>query len=253
MDSHITTDYEKIICLKNILVTCATGGDRSISEYVRLRDELLGNPALRQRLPVWLRTHRNLNEFWHFIQPKFKSYAERREFLRQEFEPALTFLETGESGPAAESIARTLATFDASHIHELWTKALDRRLDDPEGAITAARSLLESVCKCILDECHIEYSDDDDLPKLYTKVSHALNIAPSQHTEQIFKQILGGCHSVVVGLGALRNRLSDAHGKGLRPVKAAPRHAELAVNLAGAMVTFLVATYKEKMGGVGSS
>jgi hypothetical protein len=51
---------------------------------------------------------------------------------------------------------------------------------------------------------------------------------------------------VVEGLGALRNRLSDAHGKGTAGVKPAPRHAELAVNLAGTMATFLVATWEAR-------
>jgi hypothetical protein len=49
---------------------------------------------------------------------------------------------------------------------------------------------------------------------------------------------------VVEGLGALRNRLSDAHGQGKRPVKPASRHAELAVNLAGATAVFLAATHE---------
>lgn len=49
-------------------------------------------------------------------------------------------------------------------------------------------------------------------------------------------------------LGALRNRLSDAHGKGKGGVKAAPRHAELAVNLAGSTALFLLATWEAKSG-----
>jgi hypothetical protein len=73
-----------------------------------------------------------------------------------------------------------------------------------------------------------------------------LNIAPSQHSESIFQQILGGCTAIVESLGAMRNRLSDAHGQGKKPVKPAPRHAELAVNLAGAMATFLVSTHQAR-------
>lgn len=115
----------------------------------------------------------------------------------------------------------------------------------PEGAITAARTLLETVCKLILDDVGLAYSDDD-LPKLYGKVARALNLAPSDHTEDAFKQILGGCWSVVNGLGTLRNRISDAHGQGARPVRPAPRHADLAVNLAGAMAAFLVETWRAR-------
>jgi len=92
----------------------------------------------------------------------------------------------------------------------------------------------------------ISYNDSTDLPKLYGLTSRQLNLSPSQHTEQLFKQILGGCQTVVEGLGALRNRHSDAHGKGISGTKAAPRHAELAVNLAGTMATFLLQTWEAR-------
>jgi hypothetical protein len=50
----------------------------------------------------------------------------------------------------------------------------------------------------------------------------------------------------VEGLGAIRNKLSDAHGTGKNSFKPKERHAELAVNLAGTMSMFLIKTYQEK-------
>lgn len=85
-----------------------------------------------------------------------------------------------------------------------------RRAEDPAGAITTARTLLETVCKHILDDLKEEYPTDADLPKLYKITAEKLNLAPSQHSAAVFKQILGGCTSVVEGLGALRNRLGSA-------------------------------------------
>jgi Abortive infection C-terminus len=140
----------------------------------------------------------------------------------------------------------TSGRLDTKYISEAWQKALDRRHQDPEGAITAARTLLETVCKFILDERGIEYGDSADLPKLYGLTSKELNLAPSQHTEETFKKILGGAHSVIDGLAHLRNRLGDAHGQGKRPVRPLPRHAELAVNMAGSMASFLLATFEAK-------
>ena len=102
------------------------------------------------------------------------------------------------------------------------------------------------MCKHLLDELGEAYDDKADLPKLYTIVAAKLTLAPSQHTEQVFKQILGGCHSIVEGLGSLRNRLSDAHGKGKAGVRPYPRHAQLAVNLAGSVAMFLVETSQAK-------
>ncbi|MNI93900.1 hypothetical protein D3C73_1519200 [compost metagenome] len=51
---------------------------------------------------------------------------------------------------------------------------------------------------------------------------------------------------MVVGLGSVRNKLSDAHGRSQKTVKPSKRHAQLAVNLAGAMADFLFATWVEK-------
>ncbi|MCI0352102.1 MAG: abortive infection family protein [Acidobacteriales bacterium] len=92
----------------------------------------------------------------------------------------------------------------------------------------------------------MSYADSDDLPKLYRLTADVLNLSPSQHTEQMFRQILGSCQAIVEGLGAMRNRHSDAHGTGKAGVRPAPRHAELAVNLAGTMATFLLATWESK-------
>jgi hypothetical protein len=71
-------------------------------------------------------------------------------------------------------------------------------------------------------------------------------LAPDQHTEEIFKTILGSCQQIVNGLGTLRNRLSDSHGRGRKPVRPQARHAELAVNLAGAVAAFLVSTWQAR-------
>ena len=124
---------------------------------------------------------------------------------------------------------------------------LARRTSDPEGAITLARTLLETVTKRILDEMGETYADKDDLPKLYSNAAKALNLAPSQHTEEPIKAILGGAMALVNGVGTLRNRLSDSHGRGGKlPVKPSPRHANLAVNTAGTIATFLVETHLER-------
>ena len=145
--------------------------------------------------------------------------------------------------PADTDISKALRSCDPEGVHEVWQKALERRERDPDGAITAARSLLETVCKHILDEAGAVYEADKiELPELYKLTAKQLNLAPSDHTEAIFKQILGGVASVVHGLGAARNRLGDAHGQTKAAAKAAPRHAALAVNLAGAVALFLVET-----------
>ncbi len=152
--------------------------------------------------------------------------------------------------PADDSISAALAAFDPTQVHARWTMAMERRASEPEGAITLARTLLEDVCKWILDQSGETWQEADDLPVLYRKLAKVLKLAPDDHTEQVFKQILGSCQSVVESLGALRNKLSDAHSTGPKRARPQPRHAELAVNLAGAMATFLVATWEARKGAV---
>jgi hypothetical protein len=152
-------------------------------------------------------------------------------------------LEGADRAPVDSVASDLLRKFDADGAHTVWQKALARRHTDPDGAITSARTLLETVCKRILDESKETYSDKDDLRALYRAVSLTLQLAPSQYTEEAFRCILGGATSVVEALGSLRNKIGDAHGQGGKPVRPSPRHAHLAVDLAGAMATFLVDTW----------
>jgi hypothetical protein len=236
----------KIESLKLMLTSYATGGQGDMVQYKKFRQELIAIPRVANLLPRFMHNCRNLSEFWSFIKPAFKTYSERREFLRAEFDPLLTLLEAESHTPSDISITAVMKSVNSNYAQEAWHKALERRAADPEGAITSARTLLESVCKHILDGIGAPYSDNEDLPKLYSLTAKQLNLSPSQHTEPVFKQILGGCHSVVEGLGALRNRHSDAHGKGASGIKPAARHAELAVNLSGTMAIFLLQTWEEK-------
>lgn len=229
--------------LQNLLISQANGGSEDDAEYVRLRQVMFTNIALDPLLPRFLRTCRNLPQFWQFIKFKYNTYAERREYIWGEFNPMLEAIERGALAPSDAIVTQKLKNFDAAHVRDAWSKALDRRSSDPEGAITSSRTLIESVCKHILDRCDVTYDDGADLPKLYKLTAETLDLAPSQHTEQVFRQILGGCTAVVEGLGTLRNRLSDAHGKGKIGKKPASRHAELAVNLSGALATYLLATW----------
>ncbi|MGH2901830.1 MAG: abortive infection family protein, partial [Solirubrobacteraceae bacterium] len=125
---------------------------------------------------------------------------------------------------------------------DAWRRALVRRDADPDGAITAARSMLESVLKTVLDDRNQPYDEGTDLPKLFKLVQKELDLAPASQTEDQFRAILGACSTVVQGLGSSRNKVGDAHGQGRSGYRAAPRHAALAVNLAGAMAMFLVKT-----------
>ena len=236
---------ERATALQNAFIGRATGeGDPwPPGSYEALRKEFMADPTTKALLPRYARTCRDLGAFWPLAKAMSSTWEGRRVQIREDFEPLLDHIESGGGAPLDEETASVLGAFSSEGVASIWTKALERRDKDSEGAITTARTLLETVSKHILDEAGDVYSDKDDLPRLYRLAAARLNLAPSAHTEEIFRQILSGCTSVVGGLGAVRNKISDSHGKGSKGPRAAPRHAQLAVNLAGAMATFMVETW----------
>lgn len=246
-DSEIPASLvERAMTMENLMIARATGLAADSTIYEALRREFMASETLKPLLPDFVRTCRTLNIFWPYIKGRAGTYADRRHIIGTAFVPLFDHLESRHRAPVDAVASETLQTFDSEGVHVIWEKALQRRHTDAEGAITSARTLLETVCKRILDDLQITYTDKEDLPKLYSMTASALNLAPNQHSEDAIKAILGGAIAVVNGLGTLRNKLSDSHGRGGRPVKPAARHAHLAVNIAGTLATFLVETHTER-------
>jgi hypothetical protein len=246
VDDISDTTLEQARMLENILLAACEGQRTSNQLYTQLRAMLLDEPSIKPLLPSFVRTSRDLNHFWSYIKGQSDRWDPRRSHVREAMTPLIDYLEGANRTPVDNVVSNVLQNFDVEGVHKVWIKALERRHTDPEGAITSARTLLETVCKRVLDETETEYDDKADLPALYKIVATKLNIAPSQHTEEIFRRILGGATSVIEGLGSLRNKIGDAHGHGKKAARPSARHAQLAVNLAGTMATFIVETWNER-------
>jgi hypothetical protein len=151
-----------------------------------------------------------------YVEGAFARAFEEAERLR---------LEEQRCHPCDQDIVSSLDAFNSPVVQDVWKKAAARRRDDPDGAITTARTLLETICKNILTERGIRYHERDDLPKLYSSVAKTLTLAPTEAANDDMRQVCQGCVSVVQGVGAFRNRAY---------------HAALAVNLAGSLAAFLI-------------
>ncbi len=246
MNETPDTPLDRALMLKSMAESVATGGAINEAIYKNLRADFMNDPDLNRLVPQFVRTSLDQKAIWGHMSAVHSgqgAYDARRKHIHEAFQPLLDRL-ADIGAPADAGVSEALTRYDAEGVNDAWQKALARRKSDPEGAITSARTLLEEVCKHILDDAGIQYEDKWDLPKLYSETAKLLNLAPSQHTEDTFKRILGGCQTVVENLGGLRNKVSDAHGGGRRRVRPAERHATLAVNLAGSMATFLIETWE---------
>lgn len=136
-----------------------------------------------------------------------------------------------------------LETAESEAVRDAWRKIQGRLPQDPEGAITTARSLLEAGCKFVLEEAGDAADVTLDLPQLYKRAAEHLRLDSRVEVDESLRRVLAACATIVNGVSYLRNRLSDAHGKGRRPAKPGRRHAEFIVLIAAAMTGLMLATH----------
>ena len=65
------TDFELAEYLQNLLTAHATGGSGDEFHYKFIRTHFLENTSTKNLVPVWVRTNRDLSQFWEFIKHKF--------------------------------------------------------------------------------------------------------------------------------------------------------------------------------------
>jgi hypothetical protein len=106
--------FELVLDFQGELIDYFTGGKNlEDSHYQSMRRELLEDPRYGNLAPPWLRRCRDLGALWSFAKSVDSSWEPRRQFLREQFEPLLDFLERG----GARQSPRMPGPYDAS----AWT------------------------------------------------------------------------------------------------------------------------------------
>ncbi|MDF1544129.1 MAG: abortive infection family protein [bacterium] len=144
---------------------------------------------------------------------------------------------------APSSSISGVVEYDDEFVSEQIVKCQSKILgSDYDGAITNARSLVESVLLGIYEGVvGEEYGYDGNLPKLMKKVHFKLNFEPkSMDLAESLKQVLSGLISIVNGIAGLSNKLGDRHARKYKP---ATHHAQLVVNAAMTYVSFICDSY----------
>lgn len=151
----------------------------------------------------------------------------------------------------------------ASHLRKKtdeWTlDTLNRDIDrglknidtDPEASITAACSIVESVCRSIILGRNENLPKAMDIQSLYKAAREPLGLSPSKDVkddiiEADVRTILAALGNTVQGIGALRSHAGSAHGRerGYRRVDS--RIARLSLYSAFTAALFLVETWEKR-------
>ncbi|RKR45960.1 abortive infection family protein [Paraburkholderia sp. BL17N1] len=155
---------------------------------------------------------------------------------------------------APEAIPETLPEASAASIETQIKKCRTKiEVGDYDGAITNARALIEHLLLAIETELSVDPPPvfDGDLGRLFNRVRVLLNLDTSRKDiSDTLRQVLTGLTSIVQGLSAMRNKMSDSHGTTYKPAR---HHAKLAVNCAMTLADFLFETkaYQEEKGLLG--
>ena len=147
--------------------------------------------------------------------------------------------------------ARDAIAGGLTHVQQ-QVKSIEQAVaENPGLAFDLAKTLVESVCRAVLGERNIAYSEDDDLPKLFKTVSQSLPFLPPEASgegeiRKSLVQTLSGPHTAIQGICELRNQCGFAsHGSGaLRPPLESVQ-ALLAAEAADTIVGFLFRIHRQ--------
>lgn len=123
--------------------------------------------------------------------------------------------------------------------------------NDPAAAVGSCKELVETLCKLILDYSNVEYTRNDDLPRLYKKVAVLLainaeavegNVKGSEASHLVLRALT----TSVQGIAELRNQLGLGHGRATRS-SLQPRHGRLALNSTVTITEFLLDTWHARI------
>lgn len=92
--------FERVLDYQNELIGFFTGESLADDRYAEMRADLIGNEAYNGLAPKWIRRNRDLGSLWSFAKSVDGSWEPRRQFLREQFEPLLDFLERDGAIPA---------------------------------------------------------------------------------------------------------------------------------------------------------
>jgi hypothetical protein len=152
-------------------------------------------------------------------------------------------LGAGLTGPS-RSLGDRIAAVGVPAIEIEYRRALETVELDPEAAITAACSILESVCKTYIDANDLTPPNKQVLGSLWSVTAEGLGLTPKALADDDLKRILQGLFSIADGIAALRTHEGSAHGRSSsKTYRVAARHARLAVHAAHTMALFVLETW----------
>ncbi|WP_334149213.1 abortive infection family protein [Hyphomicrobium sp.] len=157
----------------------------------------------------------------------------------------------GHATPVVEQLSGMVETISFDTVQRDLDRALASIETDPEDAITAACSTIESVCRSILIELGEPLPAKKDVQGLFNAVKGPLGLSSDRSDLDPLiagdvRTTLGGLATVIQGVGALRTHAGDAHGRERGYARVDARIGRLSIHAASTVALFLIETWQRK-------
>lgn len=212
---------------------------------------------------LWRRLNRDRNDHimksqqaldgdWSTVSLEYVSALQEAAAIEdQAFQSLVNDIGSLPSHSATPHLQKMSSEWTLDTVEREITRALEGVDKDPETAITAACSMLESVCRSIILGRGEDLPERMDIQTLYKKVRGIFELNPDKAVkpatvESDVRTILAALGNVISGIGALRTHTGSAHGRERGFVRVDPRIARLAVNSATSYSLFLIETWETK-------
>ena len=151
----------------------------------------------------------------------------------------------------APLLSKLSAEWTLDTVEREFSRAFENVDKDPEAAVTAASSLVESLCRSILVARNIPLPKKMDIQSLYKSTREPLGLSANKdikntEIEDDVRMILSALFNALQGIGALRTHSGTAHGREKGFSRLDPRIARLAVNAATATSLFIIETWEKR-------
>ncbi|MBM4466527.1 MAG: hypothetical protein FJ014_13395 [Chloroflexi bacterium] len=176
----------------------------------------------------------------------------RRRYTTLEYCHTCT-LATAES--TRQIVTSTRGLFQSHGFYAAYQDLEKARLSIRDGefarSITHSIACLESTCRIIHEELGEELPKKKQLTDLWKSTRAVLDLDGLTAGDTL-APLLNSLHGAVTQIGAMRNALSDAHGRGTLPPHVSEAMAELAMNSAATVATFAFRHYRSRIAGTTS-
>jgi len=180
------------------------------------------------------------------LQPKQQYYAlndlafivRKTKYAYPDEEVRKRLLEELHCSISLDPIGLRFSQLRETAFREDWVTALSRIDAEPSAAITAGRTMLETILKTIIKERKYEPDTSGDLGRLLKQAQDTLGFNRAERQPE--HQILRGFISIISGICSISNLAGDRHGTIMGKSISDPYIAQLVVNSAGIVgITFI--------------